>query len=248
MQSWLSVIATAIAVVLLSSVPLSAWLLVPTIAMMAALMQVQIFHTRQLAKSFWLSTYLRTDSPVRNYVRRSALLRLLAIGIAIPLSILTYITVYSYGISDCIAISISIVAAKRIHAAISKPVDDNIADHLVELAHIRIYYWLSIILVLVGLALASVLRSFSIDYSNATGDQIATIVIDEIKHPVKFVQHCVRTLRYSELQVLRVRDINGWPYGWLIYVFFLFPNALPAFGLVTLYAGCERIFTRRNAK
>jgi len=139
------------------------------------------------------------------------------------------------------AVSAAIFAAKHVHAKLSSPVDANVAEHLVELAHIRIYYWFSIFFVLGALALVSIAESFATDYSRTTGDQIATQTIEEIKHPVRFIRHCSRTLRFSELQLLRVRDINGWPYGWLIYLFFLIPNALPAFGLVTLFAGLERL-------
>jgi hypothetical protein len=240
-RAWLPLVLATVFIVLLSTIPMPIWLLAPTVLGMAYLIYVQVFHTQLLAKSFWLSTYLRSDSPIRLYLRRSVLLRWIAAIISLPLALLTYISVYGYGIWDCMAVCTAIFAAKRAHATISSPVDANVAEHLIELAHIRIYYWFAIFFVLAALALVSIAESFAIDYASITGDQIATQTIEEIKHPVRFIRHCSRTLRFSELQLLRVRDINGGPYGWLIYLFFLIPNALPAFGLVTLFAGLERL-------
>jgi hypothetical protein len=163
----------------------------------------------------------------------STLLRWIAASVAVPLAIVTYISVYGYDLWDCLAVAIGIYGARLLHGQISAPIDANLAEHLTELAHLRVYYWLAVVAVLAALALSSVAKGFFSDYSQATSDQLATQTIETVKHPVKFVQHCVRTLRYSELQLLRVRDINGWPYGWLIYFFFLVPNALPAFGVGT---------------
>lgn len=131
-----------------------------------------------------------------------------------------------------------------VHQQISAPIDTNLVEHLAELAHLRVFYWFAVVIVLLSLALSNVTKGFFEDYSQKTSDQLATQTIETVKHPVRFVQHCVRTLRYSEYQLLRVRDINGWPYGWLIYFFFLVPNAIPAFGLVILYTGGERIVNR----
>ena len=240
-QAWLPLIGSTIFIGLLSSLPLPLLLLLPVLAAITFVMQAQVFHTRSLAKSFWLTTYLRPDSPIRQLLMTSTLMRWIAVAIALPLALVTYISVYGYDLWDCFAVAIGIVVARLIHGKISAPIDANLAEHLIELAHLRIFYWLSILTVLAALALSSVAKGFFTDYSQATSDQLATQTIETVKHPVKFVQHCVRTLRYSEFQLLRVRDINGWPYGWLIYLFFLVPNALPAFGLVTLYCGGERL-------
>lgn len=238
---WLPLIGSTVFIGLLSTVPLPLLLLLPVLGAMAFAMQTQVFHTRSLAKSFWLTTYLRPDSPIRQFLMASTLLRWIAVAIAIPLAIVTYISVYSYDLWDCLAVATGIYGARIVHGKISAPIDANLAEHLTELAHLRVYYWLAVFAVLFALALSSVAKGFFSDYSQATSDQLATQTIETVKHPVKFFQHCVRTLRYSEFQLLRVRDINGWPYGLLIYFFFLVPNALPAFGLVTLYSGSERL-------
>ncbi|MEQ8835794.1 MAG: hypothetical protein RID07_03220 [Lacipirellulaceae bacterium] len=111
---------------------------------------------------------------------------------------------------------------------------------MLELAHLKVYYWIAIICTLGCLATISIAKGFSTDYSGYSSNSIATQVIEEIKHPVEFLQHCSRTIRFSELQLLRIRDIVGLPYGWVLYMFFLIPNALPAFGLVTLFEGVGR--------
>jgi hypothetical protein len=242
---WLPLVGSTLFICLLSSVPLPLLLLLPVIAGMTYAMQAQVFYTRSLAKSFWLSTYLRADSPIREMIAGSVLLRWIAFFTALPLSVLTYIAIFGYDLWDCVAVAIGIYLARLAHQRLSSPIDANLAEHLVELAHLRIYYWLAVVFVLMSLALSSVAKGLFIDHSESTSDQLATQTIDTVKHPVRFVQHCVRTLRYSELQLLRIRDINGWPYGWFIYLFFLIPNALPAFGLVTLYAGGERILNQR---
>lgn len=243
---WLPLIASTVFIGLLSTIPLGLFLLLAVLIAMVFTMQAQVFHTRSLAKSFWLTTYLRSESPIRELLKGSMVLTWLSVIISIPLATITYIAIYGYDLWDCTAIAIGIFSARRIHQAISSPIDTHLAEHLVELTHLRIFYWLAVICVLVALALSSIGKGLFTDYSTLTSDQIATQTIETVKHPVRFVQHCVRTLRFSELQLLRIRDINGWPYGWLIYLFFLAPNALPAFGLVTLYCGGERLVFRRK--
>ncbi len=247
---WLPLVGSTlfiVLIVLLSTIPFPLCVLLPVLLAIVFVMHVQVFHTRSLAKAFWISTYLRRDSPIRAFLATSSLLRCLAIAISVPLAAVTYIAVFSYDLWDCLAVSMAIYAARLAHSSVSAPLDANLAEHLVELAHIRVYYWFAILLVLTALAAASIGKGFTSDYSSFTGDQLATEVITTVKHPVRIVQHCSRTLRYSELQLLRVRDIirvhdiNGGLYGWLIYLFFLVPNALPAFGLVTLYSGFERL-------
>lgn len=222
--------------------PLPLWLCLSAIALLSGLMQHQLFYTRKLARQFWLSVYLRPTGGLHQLLSRTVLLRWLCFAIAVPLSMVTYISIYSYRWGECLAIAIGILLARYIHETIAKPVDSNIAGHLAELAHLRIFYWLSVTLVLASLASAGLIRSLWTDHSELTPDQIATQVIGDVHHPVRIVQHCVRTLNYGELQILRVRDTVGWPYGWLIYLFFLAPNAIPAFGLVTIYSGSERIY------
>lgn len=238
---FIPLIASTVFICLLSTVPLPLFLLVIVIGTMTFVMQTQVYHTRSLAKEFWLSVYLRPDSPVRELLMGVTLLRWIAVAIAAPLAIVTYITVYGYDLWDCLAVAFGIAVARLIHTSISAPINANLAEHLTELAHLRVQYWLAIVAVLSGLAFISVAKGLFSDYSQFTSDQLATQTIEAVKHPVKIVQHCARTLRYSELQLLRIRDINGWPYGWLMYFFFLIPNALPAFGLVTLYSGAERL-------
>lgn len=240
-QAWIPLIGSTVFIGLLSTMQLPLLLLLLVLATIVFIMQTQLFHTRTLAKSFWLKTYLRQESPIWEILNGSALLRWIAIAIALPLSLVTYVSVYSYDLWDCCAVAAGIYIARLIHRRISAPLDANLAEHLIELAHIRIYYWFAILAVLTALGTASIAKGAFSDYSNSTSDELATHTIETIKHPVIIVQHCVRTLYYSDLQLLRVRDINGWPYGWLIYLFFLIPNAIPAFGLVTLYAGGERL-------
>ncbi len=226
---------------LLSSIPLPLFALLPMVTAIVLAMQAQLFYTRSLAKSFWLSTYLRNDSPIKQWLMGSTLLRFLVYAAAVPLAAITYISVYSYDLWDCLAVAVGIFVARYIHHKISHPINANLAEHLVELAHLRIYYWLAVFCVLFSLAVIAVAKGWFVNYSEATSNELATYTIESIKHPVKIVQDLVRTLRYSELQLLRIRDIQGWPYGWLLYFFFLVPNALPAFGLVTLFAGAERL-------
>ena len=237
LRFWLPLGASTVFIGLLSTVPLGIIFLLVVLAAMVFAMQAQIFHTRVLAKSFWLTTYLRADSTIRQFLLGSTVLQWIAVIVAIPMAIITYIAIYGYDLWDCTAVALGIFAARRIHQAISAPIDGNVAEHLVELTHLRIFYWFAVVCVLLALAISSIGKGLFTDYSSATSSQIAKETKETVKHPVRFVQHCVRTMRYSELQLLRTRDYNGWPVGWLIYLFFLVPNALPAFGLVTLYCG-----------
>lgn len=235
-----SFVASTIGILLLSFVPLPAYLLILVLGALVYLMHLQVFHTRTLAREFWISIYLRDESPIRTFLQTTRWLRLISIVFCIPLAIATYIVLLSYDFIDCIAISAAVFTASSIHQKLARPVDTNIAERLTELTHVRVFYWFAVILVLCFIALTSVVKGVATDHSASTSNEIATETIDGVKHPVLIVRYCVRTLRYFELQMLRIRDLNGWPYGWLIYFFFLIPNALPAYGLVTLFAGIDR--------
>lgn len=235
-----SFVASTIGILLLSYVPLPFYLLIPVLGALVYFMHLQVFYTRTLAREFWISTYLRDESPIRTFLRTTKWLRLISVALCIPLALATYIVIFSYDFIDCIAISAAVFVASTIHKKLSRPVDTNIAERLTELTHVRVFYWFAVILVLCFIALTSVAKGIATDHSASTSNEIATETIDGVKHPVLIVRHCVRTLRYFELQMLRIRDLNGWPYGWLIYFFFLIPNALPAYGLVTLFSGIDR--------
>jgi hypothetical protein len=239
-EKWFPLAVTVALITLLSTIPLWWILLIPTILAIAFVMQTQILHTRRLAKQFWLSNYLREDSPLHRLLKQSYLLPLIAWIIAIPLAVVTYVTVYCYDLLDCCAVGVAIAGATEIHRRLSNAMSDNIAEHLVELTKIRVHYFLAIVFVLFALGLTSIAKSIFMVHSELTSDAIATRTIAEIKHPAKLVQDCARTLRYSELQLLRIRDINSGWIGWVIYLFFLIPNGLPAFGLVTFFTGMER--------
>ena len=219
---WAPLVGSTIFVCLLSTIRLPLLLLLPVLAAMTYLMQVQIFRNRSLARSFWLTTYLKHDSPIREILDGSVFLHWLAVLIAIPLACITYVTVFGYSLFDCILVSVAVFTARGIHKHLSAPIDRNLSENLVELAHLRIYYWLAISFVIAALAISSLAEGMLADYSTITSDQIATKTVDSIKHPVTIVQHCARTLKYSELQLLRIRDINGWPWGW--YILFLFSS------------------------
>lgn len=200
---------------------------------------------RQLARTFWLSNYLRSDSPIRKYLQGSLFLRVLSMVVSLFLAVITYLAIFGYHWLECVAFSAAILAAKRIHSAISTPIDANIAEHLVEWTHIRIFFWISISFVLLTLIISNITVTYSTDHSQLTADQIADKTINGLQHPVKAVQHIVRTVRYMDLQLLKARDTMvksfGWQYGWSVYFFFLIPNALPAFGLVSMFCGVERV-------
>ncbi len=245
MITLLPLAVTTVVLALLSSIPFERWVLVPILAAMAGFIFVQVLHTRQLAKSFWLSTYLRPDSPIHKLVNRSYFLWVLSALITIPLTFVTYVALYGYGFWECFAIGIALLGAKSFQACALSPIDSNVASHLVELAKVRVFFWIAILLILSGLATTSIIKGFGSDYSKTTADEMATTVIKEIKHPVRVVRHCTRVMRFSELQLLRIRDILGWPYGWCIYLFFLIPNAVPALGLVSLFAGLDRVIHLR---
>jgi len=232
--------AMLVTVLFLSYVPLWWIILVPVVLGMAYMMQVQILHTRALSRHFWLTTYLRKDRPIYQYLRNSMLLPWIAWAIAVPLAAVTYVTVFCYDFVDCLAIFSALAAAFLIHRRFTEMMEVNVSSQLVELASIRFRYFVSVTLVLACLAAGSIAKSGFTNYADMTSDAIASQTISEIKHPAKLVQHCARTLRYSELQLLRIRDINGGLIGWMIYLFFLVPNALPAFGLVTFFSGIER--------
>lgn len=115
LQTWLPLIGSTVFIGFLSSIPLPLLLLLPIIAAMTYAMQEQVFHTRSLAKTFWLTTYLRPESPIRQFLVGVSLLRWIAIAISIPLAIVTYITVYSYDLWDCFAVAVGIYVARLVH-------------------------------------------------------------------------------------------------------------------------------------
>ncbi|MEQ8210080.1 MAG: hypothetical protein RH917_09630 [Lacipirellulaceae bacterium] len=110
-ERWLRLGIPAFGLVLLSSFPLWHIIFVPVILLMAFFIQLQVFHTRSLAKSFWMSTYLRGDSPIREKLQHSPFIHWLSWMVAFPLALITYITLYGYDWLDCIAIAFAIWGA-----------------------------------------------------------------------------------------------------------------------------------------
>jgi len=242
---WVPVGVVWLIVTVLSIFALHWFFLIPCLILLSYLIWRQILLMQLLQRRFWLDTYLKPTSSIRKWLRGKKVLQCIALVAAVPLAVITYIALYTYSWLDCLFLGGAIACAVALQRLFVRPVDSHIAGHLSELVYQRIFTTIAVLLVLFGLALASVTKGLSEDHADLSSDEMATRVIDEYKHPVLFVRHCARTVRYCELWLLKVRDINGWPYGWGIYFFFLCPNAIPAYGVVTAFRTIETICGER---
>ncbi len=221
--------------------PLSLWLLIPAVFLTAVVMQTQLFQGQKLERRFWVKVYLREGSWLSNFLQgRTQFMWMTTMLLSFIVAVLTIVYLYSYDWIDCAFVAGAMVSTLYLHAKLSKALRGNVSGLLLELAHIRVYYWLGIVLVVAAIGISSVVKGGADNYSELTSNDIAARAIADVKHPVEFVRHCARIFYYTDMQLLRIRDIVGWPYGWIIYAIFLIPNTLPAFGVVTMFLGISR--------
>lgn len=241
MSRWASLLAGSEIAIVLTSVPMTPLFLIPTLTLLAYLIRAQVLAESLMVKQMWLSKYLRPTSPLRYFVESSSLIRIFSWAIAIILSVVTYIGVYSYEMWEVFGIILGLVALVVLHSEFSHLIDDNIAPSISNVIQFRFLRWLAVVFAVTGLLTAKVIHESGIDYTHATADQIASEVILASNHPVKSVQHCIRAIDYIDRELIRIRDNLPLPFGWLIYVALLLPNTVPVIGCVYLFMGIEQV-------
>lgn len=236
------IITTSLGLMGIGYFPVPWWGLLLILIALACLMQIDLFQRRLVAREFWLNTYLRPESRLREWLQRTRFLKALSFAIAIALSLVVYVYNYSFVLTDVIAIASALAVAAVTHQRLTPGIDSNIAQAFTRSTHDRVFHWFAVVLVVLFLAMATLIRGLNVDYSSATASDIADQTIAEVKHPVAWVKYAVRALIFFELESIRIRDQIGWPLGWLVYLFLLIPNAFAAYGIVSLYGGIKRLF------
>lgn len=238
-------LAATTVLLLLALVPLGVLSAIAVVATMLLLIQGQVFRTRMLARRFCLTTYLRQDSPLYRFFESNASMRLIAFLFAIPLSVLTYVAVFSSGALGVLTIAGCIGVGIAVRKLVLGHLRRNAPEHLVDLLLDRIFRWTSMCVIVVGLTLLHIIESRSADHSVLIAPDIADRIVEEVKHPIRPFLDSARAMMYLDLQLLRVRDLLGWPRGWIVYLYFVIPNALPGVGATLIFLAFENIYARR---
>jgi len=208
-----------------------------------------LFTIQKLNREFLLKTYLKQEGPIYEFLKNRMLL---TVGIplfsSLTTSFLAYVDLLCMSLMDMIIVSISYYIGRWFVITASKPIKANLNNNLVELVSLRITLLVSVILMVACIAGLALIHGIQKDYSELTADEMATQIIAEHKHPVKLIRDITRTIKYSELQLLRIRDSIGGKYGWAIYLLFLIPHALPAVGFACFFLNLEIFFNDNERK
>jgi hypothetical protein len=186
------------------------------------------------------STALSPGSNLRSYLDGQKFIPVVSMLITVPIAFITYVTVCSYDWPDLLTILAIVLLTEAVHSVVLPFMVENLSEHYLDIAKMRLFVWISVVSVVLGLATSRAVKDFSNDYSKMTASESALIVKEEVYHEVRPIRHCLRALKYFDVMQLRVRDqvnIDNWPYGWLIYFFLLIPNAIPALGIVAIFSG-----------
>ena len=210
------------------------------------LIYIQVAYAKSIEKKFLLKTYLQPASIAHKLFSGTRLLRLRAALVSIALSLVAYIEIYSLSQLECLVVTIAIAIGMFAHQFAFSLIESMISIDLRPVVKNRSKKWLGCLSVFIALLALRVIRGVRVTFSECTSDQLVTLVISEINHPVRWIRHCVRTLRYAELQSYRIRDIIGFPFGWIIFIYFAIPSGLTSYALTNLYLGIEKLISKRK--
>lgn len=243
----LGLAATAIGLFALRLASLPGLLFFPLLAVLTGLIYFDLAEKFSFQRRLLADVYLRQESSFAGLLRQPSNLRYVLVAPASVLAFITYVAIYSSSAAEWIAICGGLVLAQVLVSQLRPLLNKNFADPFSELYARRLFIGSAVILVLIGIALGTLVTSVWSDHSTASARSNADLTIKEVKHRTKLVRHCVRTKRFLDLELLRVRDIQGWPYGWAIFFYFLIPNAVPAVGVVSLYGSAKLILRNKEA-
>jgi hypothetical protein len=198
-------------------------------------------------RRLWLDLYLLPNSGWRSRLSKTKILRAVAALTAAMLTVATYLAIYAESALSIVSITAMLVVADFVCTRLNRQINDNLISAYAVITQRRLAASLAIAFVLVGLVATRFYESVSTDYSQETARSIARKTIDNVKHPVVVARHWTRTVQYYDLTLLRIRDTLGWPAGWIVYIAFLIPNAIPAAGAYSVYRGLDIILKRHEA-
>ena len=234
----LGLIAIGVIMAIINLIPVPGFLVIIAIVNLAYLAFPALHLERSIQRKYWLDVYLKSNSPIYVFLKkRTQIINIFSLFASLLFGVIAYISICHFSLFECMLIVCSLWAAFQFDSLIASQIDSHASFNVASILRVRTFYFVAGVLVLFSLVAAGFFGNFSLDYSEKTADQLASEVIASCKHPCDYVRHYVRTLHYCELQLLRVRDIVGFPLGWIIYIFFLIPNILPAFAITAVYLG-----------
>lgn len=224
------------------------WMLLTILAAVTGLLQViYLIGNASLRRKLFFETYLAPDSYLQKYKEMGILAKLFLPISSIALSLVTVVSVFSFGSAHTIAalvgIAVGFVVAtavqmlwlKHIHQTFRSYLDSKAVTSTAVIAGaIALFFW--------------EIYDTRSDFAQLSSTHAADTVIREIHHPVKWVQDLARTNRFAGLTMLRMRDNLGNAAGNLIFAYLIIPNLLPIFGMVILIKGTMGIVTQRFKK
>jgi hypothetical protein len=235
-----ALIWTLILLVVLHSISVPWWLFVPIQIGLSWLIFTYLIERASFKQRMLLDVYVRPESSVRKVLASpSVSIQVVLAGVAFVLAFITYVSTYAASYLELLVTCGMIAGAECLRQIWEPMLRCHLVDTFRESYARTIFSGSAVLLILLGLALTTLFESLRVDYSNATALSIANETIESVKHNTKFVRHFIRTVRYFELELLRIRDAMGWPFGWAVFLFFLLPNAIPAAGAVAIYGAAK---------
>ena len=224
------------------------WILLTILAAVTVLLQaIYLIDRALLRRKLFFETYLAPDSFFQKYKEMGIWAKLCIPISSILLSLVTVVSVFSFGSAHTIAALVGIAVGFVVATAVQKLWLKHI--HRTFRSHLDSKAVTSAAVIAGAIALFSwEIYDTRSDFTNLTSTHAADTVIREIHHPVKWVQDLARTNRFAGLTMLRMRDNLANAAGNLIYAYLIIPNLLPIFGMVVLIKGTMGIVTHRFKK
>jgi hypothetical protein len=212
----------------------------------ACLVYRSLFAGRQAAKAHFLHTFLKRDSVLHQILAGNVWTSVTSTIGSLVLVAIAYIVIQTYSWMDIVAIACASAVGLFVSQVVGYLATDSLRTNVSTLLLDHIRRRAVLILVLVAVILTTIAQDSVSQWGRLTDAQLEARIKQEVQHPVLYIQQATRALTYFNVEIVRARDSKYcYPYGWIVYLFFLTPNTIPLYGIVCIYLGCD--FRRRAA-
>ena len=205
-----------------------------------------LFAFRQKAKAHFLHTFLKNDSVLYRLLNGKTWSIVTSVVGSFLLTVVAYIVVQTYSGLTVAAIACASAAALFVSQIFGCLATDSLRENVSKLLLDRVRRGTMLLFVLLAVIVATIAEDGMSQQGELTTTMLEQKIKQEVRHPILYVQRATRIVTYFNLEIVRVRDREDfYPFGWIIYFFFLTPNAIPLYGVVGVFLGCD--FCRRKS-
>jgi hypothetical protein len=205
---------------------------------MAVLMYRPLLALRLTGRKYIVGSYLEEDTPLRTWLQGRTIPAVLAAISSLLLSIVLYVTLQTLGVAELIGVAIAMAIALYAQQIVACLIATSLKPHVTDMVLRKVGRALGLGLTVVVLAIVGVTQDGPSGYKTLTELDAAQRIRQEVVHPLGVIEKAARISKYFEVQLLRLRDQAAFPVGWLIYLCFVVPSAIPAYAMVNVVAGC----------